>query len=315
MRKQPGYFKLGLFVLVSLAIALVGAVALGARVSEQPTVPYHVFFDESVQGLDVGAPVKYRGVNVGVVARIDIAPDRRHVDVVCELDVESLRRMGLSEETYGDHVEFPVPEGLRAQLGMQGITGVKFVLIDFFDPAANPPPPLPFSTPPNTIPAARSLMKNVEETVPKIGEELLTILERVDRMVATLEEQQVPEKVAALVVEITDAVRDARKVIAAIDRERIPARLAKTLQNAESAFAGLDATMQGINAEDGLVASAKRATDSFGDFGQSATTGTRDMADALQDVSEAAQAVRRLADALERDPDMLLKGRAEGERK
>jgi len=84
---QPvNHFKIGLFVLLAVAATLATAVAFGASASQRPTLAYHTFFNESVQGLELGPPVKYRGVTIGVVAAIEIAPDRPHVDVVPEVD-------------------------------------------------------------------------------------------------------------------------------------------------------------------------------------------------------------------------------------
>ena len=75
--------------------------------------------------------------------QIEIAADHKHVDVVQDLDVKDIKRMGLAEESaLGRKTVFHVPPDLRGQLGSQGITGVKFVSIDFFDPKSNPPPPL-----------------------------------------------------------------------------------------------------------------------------------------------------------------------------
>lgn len=319
MRVTPStYFKLGLFVLTSLAVALIGAVAVGAHVVERETASYHIYFDESVQGLDVGAPVKFRGVKIGDVAAIEIAPDRRHVDVVAELDVRSLRRMGLTEEGNGSP-RFLIPPDLRAQVAMQGLTGVKLVLIDFFDPEAFPAPELPFAVPENTIPSTSSLLKNVEdrlydatEMLATVGAELTAILRRVDGLIEALEKKGFSGKVVELADELLGALRDVRRVVNDVDRARLPARMAKSFDKLEGTLGSLDATLTSVNSTNGLLASAKRATESLADLGESAIGDTRTLGDTLADVSEAAQSIRRLADALERDPDMLLKGRANG---
>ena len=70
-------WKLGLFVLLGMGLALAAIVLLGARNFNEKTVTYLTFFDESVQGLDAGSPVKFRGVTIGRVATIDVAPDHR----------------------------------------------------------------------------------------------------------------------------------------------------------------------------------------------------------------------------------------------
>src|SRR5690606_20013484 len=119
------------------------------------------------QGLEIGSPVKYRGVPIGTISAIDIAPDRRHVDVSLQLYTSELKRLGLSTEAHAGvgGTRFTIPDDLRTQLASQGITGVKFVSIDFFNVVTNPPAELEFETPDNTIPAAASLMKTLEDSV------------------------------------------------------------------------------------------------------------------------------------------------------
>src|SRR5439155_344728 len=79
------HWKLGLFVLLAV-VALLGALFwLGARRFHRESFAAVSYFDESVQGLDVGSPVKFRGVTVGTVAEITIAPDHRHVQVTSNI--------------------------------------------------------------------------------------------------------------------------------------------------------------------------------------------------------------------------------------
>src|SRR4051812_37678643 len=95
MKTAPNHWKLGGFVVVGLIAFLSMIVFLGARSIHKDTVTYETFFDEAVQGLDVGSPVKFRGVTLGNVSAIDVAPDRRHVQVSCELTVSQLKTLHL----------------------------------------------------------------------------------------------------------------------------------------------------------------------------------------------------------------------------
>ena len=62
--------------------------------------------------------------------------------------------------------------------------------------------------------------------------------------------------------------------------------------------------------DDGLVASIRRASDAFGTLGRGAGSTTRELDKTLREVRDAAESIRVLTEAIERDPDMLLKGRA-----
>jgi ABC-type transporter Mla subunit MlaD len=95
MATGTNHYKLGLFVLLGLALSLMFVLVLGASNWNEESVRYVSYFDESVQGLEVGSPVKFRGVPVGRVAAIGIAPDQRHVQVTSVLTVANLERLDL----------------------------------------------------------------------------------------------------------------------------------------------------------------------------------------------------------------------------
>jgi phospholipid/cholesterol/gamma-HCH transport system substrate-binding protein len=323
MSTPSNHFKLGLFVLLCLAALFVTAGALGARSARQETVTYRTYFNESVQGLDLGSPVKFRGVTIGLVSAIEIAPDQRHVEVVAELDVEDIRRMGLTEDGVEGNterdgpVQFIVPPDLRAQLGSQGITGVKFILIDFFDPSSNPLPDLAFPPADNYIPAAASLMKNLEDSVvkavdrlPEVADSILAITTQIDAMLKELKQKQVIDSAASTLANVDAAVTDLRRVLAQVDQAGVPERAARTIDNLNDAVTKMSRILDRVDGDGGLVASAHRATSAFGDLGQSAHGTSQELQNTLVDLGEAAQAIRDLAETLERDPDMLLKGRA-----
>jgi ABC-type transporter Mla subunit MlaD len=314
-------FKLGLFVLLAVAATLATAIALGAANARKKTVAYHTFFNESVQGLDIGSPVRYRGVLIGTVAAIEIAPDHRHVDVMAELDVVEIRRMGLTEGGPEGKAgsRFIIPSELRAQLGSQGITSVKYVSIDFFVEKDNPPPELPFATPRNYIPAAASLMKNLEDSLvgaidkmPAVIQSLESVMGRIDSILAEIQAMKVPERALATLDDVRGALKDLRLVLGQVERAGLPAKAGATIEQVHAAVVTLNRVFARFDGDRGLVASAHRATDAIGAFGRTADGRARELSDTLRDVGEAAQSIRDLADTLERDPDMLLKGRAKG---
>lgn len=317
MAAPTNHFKLGLFVLLGIAAAAVIAILLGLQSMRKETVGYHTFFNESVQGLEVGAPVKFRGVTIGFVSAIEIAPDHRHVDVRSDLDVEDIKRMGLAEKGGSAKTQFFVPTDLRAQLGSQGITGVKFVSIDFFDPKMNPPPELPFATPAAYIPAAPSMMKNLEDTItkamdklPELVDAVVVITGRVDRIMASLEKDDVTGKASRTIVHADEVLTGLQSAIAHIDQARIGDKTAKTLDDVNVAVAKMNRVLDRVDGDNGLVASVQRASDAFGSLGRGAGGTTRELDKTLREVREAAESIRVLADTLERDPDMFLKGRA-----
>jgi paraquat-inducible protein B len=282
------HWKLGLFVVCGIAAMLGVVVWLGARRFQRESFPAISYFDESVQGLDVGSPVKFRGVTVGTVSDITIGPDRRHVQVTADMYVDALVRLGLREHAPRKDEEFVVPN-VRVQLAAAGITGVRFLQIDFFDPEHYPPPTLPFETPWNYVPSAPSTLKNVEDAAIEIMNRLPKLEDRVN-----------------------DTLGDMRKTLASIDR--LAGNLGaddgsfnNALRDVRAAAVRLDHAID----EARLGATTASVRDAAGSIGQAAGgvgDAREDLRASLVALREALESARALADSLERDPSVLLRG-------
>lgn len=318
MSAPTNNYKLGLFVVLGLVAAVTAVIVLGAFSSRKETVKYHTFFNESVQGLELGSPVKFRGVTIGHVSAIEIAPDHRLVDVVSELDVTDIKRMGLAETSNPalGKAKFAIPPDLRAQLGSQGITGVKFIAIDFFDVKSNPPPKLGFDVPERYIPAAPSIFKNLEDVIthamdrlPDMVDAVVAIMARVDRLLATLEKEDVSGKIGSTLGRADSALTTMQHMLTRIDGANLGDKAAGTINELHVAAEKLNKVLDRLDGDKGLVASAQHAADAFGEMGAAGRGTQRDLEATLRDVSEAAEAIRSLVEAIERDPDMLLKGK------
>ena len=110
MESDKKYFLEGLFVIVlSIALALF-FVWLG-RTGNKDDVLYRIYFEESVSGLNLGDPVKYLGVDIGLVDALAINPeDPSQVQVDVKL-----------------HKDAPIKTDTRATLQFKGITGAYFI--------------------------------------------------------------------------------------------------------------------------------------------------------------------------------------------
>ncbi|RMG18366.1 MAG: MCE family protein [Planctomycetota bacterium] len=342
MDSETNRWKLGLFVVLGHLVAFVALVALGASRFDTPYVPFVTYFDESVQGLEVGSPVKFRGVQVGTVSRIAVAPDRRRVEVECAVDVSVLERLGLRSPEGEPDPDAPfVPEDLRVQLVSAGITGVKFLQADFFDPAQYPPPELPFIPPPNYVPSVASTLKSLEESVLVVLARLPETIERVDAVLdrgrALLDDAEVRalsqrarsalERGEGAARAAEEALTELRAVVREADvpglsraarssADRLEALLARTdrlLERVEKEgglLSDLEAAGAGLRSLDGAVASVHSTSEAVGDAARDARGLGPRLEATLAAVEEAADALRRLATTLERDADMLIKGRA-----
>jgi len=95
-----------------------------------------------------------------------------------------------------------------------------------------------------------------------------------------------------------------------IDKQDLGGKVATTLAEVDVNLGKLDRVLEAFSGKNGLLASAQRAADSFGEVGRAGQGTQKELETTLRDVSEAAEAVRALVNAIERDPDMLLKGKS-----
>ena len=290
MANKTNHWKLGLFVVTGLAIGLGVVFWIGLRRLNRDAFSIVTYFDESVQGLDVGSPVKFRGVTLGNVSTITVAPDRRHVEVWMRIYKDELSRMGLDPVA-------PRDPTLRPQLAAAGITGVKFVQFDTFSPDRYPVEALSFTTPEGFYwPAVPSTLKGLEEIaneivakLPKIADQLGDTLMEAKKALRTLSDA---------VVWLRGDESGLKRAVASV--HDVAATLEDAIRKAE-----LSQTTTSVRAAAGSVDAAAVKLG-----GQSAR-----LEDTLLGLRETLEAVRALAARLERDPSAIVRGRAVGEEK
>ncbi|EYF07859.1 MlaD family protein [Chondromyces apiculatus] len=317
MSASTNHWKIGLFVLLGVAIAMATLVFLGAKSMKTSTSTYITYFDESVQGLEISSPVKFRGVTIGTVSDIDVASDQRHVAVEYELGRDFLEQLGLRKNTAPDAPADP-SVARRVQLASAGVTGVKFLQIDFFPIEQYPEAPLPFRTPPNYIPAAPSALKNIEDsfiktmnTLPQLTSQLVTLMERVNGIVAEVDDTHVPQRVGNTLEKVDTLLVAANQSLKDMNTGKLGEGAGRTIANVSAATARLDRLLARVEKDD-IVGSVKRTTENISTVADSATLPVEELNQTLRAVQDAANSLRQFMDALERDSDMLLKGRSKG---
>jgi phospholipid/cholesterol/gamma-HCH transport system substrate-binding protein len=113
MLKKQTYFTVGLFVIIGILIGVAAIIWVSTSQYFKKGSTFVTYFDESVQGLQVDSIVKYRGVDVGRVEKIGVAPDYKLIEVTMKINFK------------GDVMRDTV-----AKLEMAGITGLVFVDLD-----------------------------------------------------------------------------------------------------------------------------------------------------------------------------------------
>lgn len=136
MSKKANTTAIGLFVIGAAALLVAGMLFVGSSTIFSKTEKYVLYFDESINGLDVGAKVKFKGVPIGRVVETYIGYNdkdgRTAVPVIIEVEKEKLfAEKGFGFEAGAFSTEFL--QGLRAKLVIESlITGILFVDIDYY---------------------------------------------------------------------------------------------------------------------------------------------------------------------------------------
>lgn len=148
MSARANYFKIGVFVVAGFFLLAAGLIFLGAGNVFRPRLYLETYIDGTVQGVDVGSPVKFRGVQIGRISRIDFCfneygpqPGDSRLDYVyLEMEVNVPVFRGMFTEDVRPIIEGAVKQGLRVKLQPQGITGLNFAELNYVaDPEAAPP--------------------------------------------------------------------------------------------------------------------------------------------------------------------------------
>ncbi|MBF0451884.1 MAG: MCE family protein [Candidatus Magnetomorum sp.] len=174
----PNYFKLGIFVIVGTCILTVLIIIFGAGKLFQKRVMIETYFEESVQGLEIGSPIKFRGVHIGKVESIKMAAnvyktETRLIMVRSSLLAEKFPRS--IEEFLEAELINEINKGLRIRLSFQGITGTAYLEMDYLDPLQNPVLQINWLPKDPYFPSASSVITRLSDAVSNIMRRLQDI--------------------------------------------------------------------------------------------------------------------------------------------
>lgn len=295
---QTNYYKLGAFVLAGLVLALAALVWLGATDWNRTTRRLVTYFDESVQGLEVGSAIKFRGVTVGTVSEISVASDLRHVRVVSLVYQDVLRRLGLAEGSTDLQQAAMGDSALRVQLASSGVTGVKFLSIDFFDPRRFPAKPLSFDPGPDYIPSAPSTLKSIEEAAVEVGVQLPALVMRASETL----------------VRLANSVENLERTLQPLFAEggavaRVLNQYERTGAQIERSAAALETELKAAQLST-TTAAVRNASGAVVGFASDMSVTADDARESMAVLQSTLDSIRALSEYLERDPAALVRGRA-----
>lgn len=313
---------IGLFMLGALALTIAGVATLASRAwfGDRPT--FVSFFEESVNGLERGAAVKFQGVPVGTVSELLIQINQVDKTFLVPVEYEiDLRR--LTTEV-GDFLQLDeaavlerqIAHGLRAQLQMESlVTGILYIELTYRSDA-EPPVRVVRPTPHLEIPTTPSLLAAFGTEAGSLVADVLQILFRVNEMLEEVDMQGLNAAVVASAQAVERLVGSPELQAAINEVPEMAAQFSRTLAEFEelgqrlgSALGPLQSGMEETLEEAARTLETARTT--MEEARRMITTDSglgHGLEQALVSLREAAEALRTLVITLERTPDMLIRG-------
>ncbi len=325
MSSRANPTAIGMFMIGAILLSVIAVTALASG-SWRKQSTFISYFGESVNGLEIGAPVKFQGVPIGQVTnlliQIEVVDKTFEVPVQYDIDLTRLTSAGgtFVQLDDADVLRQQIEDGLRAQLQMESIvTGQLYVELTYRE-GAPPPEPARTQTAHLEIPTTPSMLAAFGTQAGSLVGDVLTILFRVNEMLEEIDMMEINESVVAS-ARAVERLADAPELRAALDEvPRIAEQTTNTLiemeRMAERLTAMIDplqAQLEGTNAEVALTLQTMRGSleDARGFLGPDSGVGYQ-MEGAMASMKDAADALRALVLSMERNPDMLIRGRAPG---
>ena len=226
------YFKIGLFVISATVLGVIGVVVLGVGSLLQQKTIVETYIDESVQGLDVGSSVKFRGVLVGKVEQITLTsveyPTKRRYVLVRSGLTSNVVRFALADAG-SPGLQAEITKGLRVRLAAQGLTGTAYIEADYLDPARNPPLEIDWQPIYPYVPSAQSritqlsesldrILQNIEEiNLQKLTQGIEKSLSTITRVAEAANLAKIGTETTALLTEVRETNRQLKSLVGGPD--------------------------------------------------------------------------------------------------
>jgi paraquat-inducible protein B len=337
MSRRANPTAIGLFVVGAIVIAVIGVGALGSNQIFEDRTTFISYFEESVNGLDVGAPVKFKGVPIGEVTdiklRVDLEEETFQVPVEYAIDLKPVT------DTTGAPLDLDDPRrlreqienGLRAQLQLESIvTGKLYVELTY---VSNPDSvvraearsrhlqiPTELSPLAKLGEGASGLMANLRQfDVTRINENLVTFLVNANEKLDKLDVEEINRSVLSTIESVQQVVEseDVRRALQDVPEltRRLNATIEDTHRLVNQVQGRVDPTAEELKATSKeLRATLQQMRRTMKEVDQTLSTDSGvgyQMNEALLNLSKAAEALRVLVRSLEQNPSMFIRGKQE----
>jgi phospholipid/cholesterol/gamma-HCH transport system substrate-binding protein len=309
MARRKSNFMIGLFVTTGIVIGVAAFIWIGASKYFEKGTFYVTYFDESVQGLQVDSRVKYRGVDVGKVQSIGVAPDHKLVEVVMKIDL------------HGETVTNVV-----TQLRSAGITGIVFIELErrnAGDTILTPPPGMESHYPviPSQLSQAKQMITSADRIMSRIEQvDLKGISDQIKQTSRAVETFLTGKQMTGILAKLDSTAGSLDQGLRRIDRILAEGRVEGVLEEAKQGLQESRKTIADIRELVAVVRGevknlkASETADRAGRLLEGIDRRTRGMKTDFErttdDIRQAAESLKLLLDRLQATPSDLIFSRS-----
>lgn len=331
---EANRYKLGIFVIAAITLMVVILFMLGIAEVFKPKFHFVTLFDESVQGLETGASVKFRGVILGKVTRVALREEDNYIRVDMEALLSNIEPasttngyfniFAMNANKFKKLLKQEIRKGLRCRLELQGITGMKYVELDYYKDEKELIQPTGLPKDIFYVPSTPSLLSS-----------LRTSLEDSLVKIATIDFKEISNELVSTLKSVNSLLNDPR-INTLIDKmENISGHLEITAKRISDSLTEdtlkqiTDELKQGLGSIDDLAKSVKKQLESAqlpetasvarntmketSSAAKSITEIRQDLSRTLTKLNETLDSFTELVNYIEEDPNSLIRGKQKTE--
>jgi ABC-type transporter Mla subunit MlaD len=321
--------RTGFFLVASMTVVLAILFFLGGRDLFSKKIRACTYFDESVQGLNRGAAVKFKGATIGTVSDIRIIFPNY---VLVEMEIDVSRFTGTDGDFEAAFLAEVQKKGLCCRLEYAGITGLKFIDFDYHqtdDKSKNKrePPSFIGKTDAVYVPSVSSSFADISTSVAGAIDKLnqINIKEMSEEITAIMRDLRAlisdPALAAAVhhLSEVAANLENASGMLGrVIDEERLENLIASfetSLKDLKTLIRHMDEAASGANIPESAAAfrnSAAKVADgaaAMQDASAAVVNGQQELSNTLLKLNQTIDSLRMLIEYIESDPGALLRGK------
>jgi paraquat-inducible protein B len=325
MSQKANPTLIGTFVFGAIVIGIGAVIFFGSANLFAKKQLYETYFNQSVNGLAIGSNVKYKGVTVGKVTKVQLKFQGQGeppiVRVLYEINTDNLLNkfgLSISLSDYKLH-ERAVANGFRAKMDFESlISGQLYIALDFYKDAS--PPNLHQETDPSIfeIPPQPSdieaILANLTKAIGNIGNvdfgslanQLQAVLKSADAAIEALHLDRLGVSLDKAANSISDLANGDQVKGALTSVRQSFEQLTVTLKSLNPAVSDLKPTIDQAKV---ALTNLQKSTAELDQLLKSDSSFRYQLDSSLSEISAAAAAIQQLADFLQRHPNSLLFGR------